>query len=517
MIDIGLGQVVEFAINEPSELDNIRTPKIIDGITLVPNTTDFDLYRKTDVPSTLQPTSPYLSFCIASEYVPLGGVDASSPFVASIGQGAAKVNVYSLFANSEDGAPTLRASTDGVSVVNMNPENQMTYSTGIGWSVVSNGQKFFAYPLTPIQLPTKTCRTSTDGITWISEELSGDYPNTFSESSQIRFFYNYKSNKSGIVPANVVSSDFFSVGENIFLIDRDNIYRSSDGLNWTNITESVFGTTPSVYNGNLFFVSGTQAAIVSAYGIKYTTDSGGSWSQSVGGPTLPTTYSYLINKTNTAKIITKNTSPNSKYFVSSNTGKNWNEVFPEINQDIVLYKGTGIVIAQSGGHSIRVSTDDGASFVTPTISGFLFPVKTGVCSQNYFYLRDNKKQLFKSSNGSTWVLVGKHNIPDECFGHAISPNSTTDIIFSNDSTGQYPYMIIYNDGLNVSMGRLGESGQSVILPLIDGDESGFVCNSINKFGMPVTLTDLESPPYMKFSLTKIEPSRIGMYPYIRIA
>jgi hypothetical protein len=101
-----------------------------------------------------------------------------------------KVQVHSIFANSDTNVPTIQASQNGIKKVFLNKENKITYPNNIAWPVVSNGTKFFAYPINDIEKQSPICRTSVDGINWVAESLTGSYPTKFDYPSTARWYLN---------------------------------------------------------------------------------------------------------------------------------------------------------------------------------------------------------------------------------------------------------------------------------------------------------------------------------------
>ena len=252
-----LGEVIELSRIPQIPTKNLHDPVTINTKVFVPSTSDLDLYRKSDVDSSLQSGNPYTTYATLTEDISIGSLDTSSPYIASIGSGPTKVSIYSVFANSERGIPSIRASSSGLKKVYIDSQNKLTYGTNIAWTVVSNGSKFFAYPFNIQSNPDRTCRTSTDGITWVTETLTGDYPQSFLHPSTARWYYNATPTGYGIVPRKIPTSDIFSIGIHFFLFDSGKLYRTEDGLVWTDITTDTFGNTTKSSEGFYVGISGT--------------------------------------------------------------------------------------------------------------------------------------------------------------------------------------------------------------------------------------------------------------------
>lgn len=516
---IGLGSVIDLARPSTPTVRGLHEPVYINGMKLVPSASNYDLYRKTDVDVLLQPQNPYLNFSGLSENLKVGGIDASSPYLASIGSGTSKVVVYSIFANAGKNGPTFRGASTGISTVYIDNQDSATQVADTAWSVVSNGTKFFAYPINTSTPSIRYVKTSTDGITWTSEEMTGDHPTSFSSANTHRWYYNIPPSGIGMIPTAAKTPDYFSIGQNIFLLNESSIYRSSDGLGWSNITTGVFGNAIQPNDG--FYIginkSLSTAFIASSYGLKYTTDSGLTWSKSIGSFTVPTTYGFSKNPNSDSKYLAKNYTPNNLYYISTDTGKTWNRITPGTNADVVMYRNSSIVLLQKESGTSKFSLDDGTTWANTVFpSTFVYPIKTGLCTDNYKYILDSDFKIYRSPTGATWTLIGSVPVQVECFGIGKSINSTTDIIYSGSDQGQLPYICIYNDGANIVSGRLGEYASSVIAPAINGSTDVVVCNGNTQYAGKCSLADITSPPYIRFTPIKIETGRTGTIPYIRI-
>ena len=515
---VPLGGVVDFARTEITTTRDLVSSVVINGATYVPSLSANDIYAKTDIDSSLIPSSAYMNFASLSESLLLGTLDANSPFVASIGSGAAKISVYSIVANSQKGAPTIRASSSGLQVVYIDSSDVTLVPQGIGWSIVSNGSKFFAYPVssTPIQ---KIVKTSVDGITWTTEQLSGDYPDSFPISSSLwRWYYNIPQSGYGFVPSVAKNSDFFVIGSNFFLIDENSVRISSDGLFWTNITTSVYSNTVLDGAGMYTGINSSSAFVVSAYGIRYTTNSGGTWTKSPSEFINAWTYGYT-QSTLPSKFLAKSSTAKNVYYVTTNTGATWTQVYPGANSDFVMYKGSTIVLMGRNTGTALVSTDDGSTFTNITLpASFTFPIKSALSSTNYFYAVDSVGYLFRSSDGITWTYLGYPNVSKDftTYGRAITISSTVEIIISMSDASGAPYIILQSDGASITAAKLGSNSSSIVYPNINSNTDVLVCNAKSLYASKITFSDLASPPYVKLTNSLIPPVRDGMTAYIRV-
>lgn len=511
-----LGEVVEFPLAERIPFRNLREPRFIHDGKYVINTSPLDLYRKADVDESLYTSNPALTFASITENVKLGGIDANSPHVASIGSGASKVSVYSIFTNSSIGAPTLRASSTGISEVSLITDTLSLSSNNIAWSVVSNGSKFFAYPVSTADTGL-VCRVSIDGNTWSSETMTGDYPTTFQAANTWRWFYNIPQSGYGIVPEAANRPDFFSIGSNIFLIDGVSIRMSTNGFNWTNLTTSVFGNGTAASKGFYIGINGTSAFIANVYGIRYTIDSGVTWINPSNTILVPTGFGFTENQNSKAKYVAKNAGTNNLYYISTNTGASWARFDPGVNSNRLMYRNSTIIVLTTDTRSCRISTNEGGSFTDVVLpSTFAYPIKSSAASENWFYLVDAEGGVFRSADGVSWVLLNHYLLDAAAVSVAKSLSPTMDILYSLNDNTPYPYVCVYNSGANVTIARFGQAASSLIYPAISGNTDVYVCNANTTYSAKTTIADIQTPPYMRFSDVPVSSTRTGMYPYIRI-
>lgn len=186
---------------------------------------------------------------------------------------------------------------------------QDTSQTYAGFMMVSTGTKLIAYMKTSAGMD---CHTSTDGLTWIDETSSFNLATVIGTTSMFTenragprknaFMHFIHQNGSRYHSVTSFGSSFIWIGN-----DGTNfkIWKSSDGLSWTDITTSIYlgaGTVTDNYYVNVRINRSISKAFIYLRNSSqtdetycaYTTDGGDTWTQSTGDALSTNTVPYYL-------------------------------------------------------------------------------------------------------------------------------------------------------------------------------------------------------------------------------
>lgn len=327
--------------------------------------------------------------------------------------------------------------------------------SGGGNAVVSNGTKIWSF-VTNAGGTLFTAKSSTDGITWTSETLTGQAPFAGIHSYPINMGGNQVSDgfRHGVV-YNGVTNVMIVVwcGARYLFVGRGASYliaqRTSDGTTFGgDETTTVLGSAtlaPTNYwwsyrNGNNFFIAGENFNRKSA-------DGGVTWA-AAGSITASATTGFRVNSSDVTRIMACNYTSLSGV-VSVNSGQTWGVIsFPVIpGEGAILYgRGSTWVLTTLTGDIYR-STDDGATWQAYTgLNGIIGGVKGVYADANRWYaVSPNSNQIATSTDFSTWTV---RNIKNS------APGTTSSYL---------PFSIAFTDANNIIM-----CGSNYILFSTDG-------------------------------------------------
>jgi hypothetical protein len=337
---------------------------------------------------------------------------------------ASSVSVVPAYYNGTTAVGVGAITSAGMQLVPTGQTSIRTSDGGAGTNVyvAGNGTTIFSYTFT--SATALSAYYTTNGTTWTAGSVTGlptfavgtDTP---SHASTVANSIDYTTNtaagwRRGFSSGNGQFAVFWCGARFLLVAHGATNYLlslSTDGLSFGgDNTTAVIGATAQAKAVNMqFYRNGNNCYLNIGTAYRYSTDGGVTWAASTfAGAPSPTTYAMLINLTDPAKmVITPSTATTTAYY-SADSGATWSasRPWPFTNPHGVYYKGNTI-IATNGASNIKVSTDNGTTWVTPTFPvGVLGTLITFFGDTNRFYAGvDSQAQLLTSSDAVTWTLV----------------------------------------------------------------------------------------------------------------
>jgi hypothetical protein len=302
--------------------------------------------------------------------------------------------------------------------------NRTSSNGGANGVVASNNTKIFSYCFTSAS--SLNVKSTTNGTTWTAESVSGTptfgtSSTTQAHASSSQTNYNTAAFTTGWRRNKVATTEFavFWCGARFLIIGPDSAATnyiaslSSDGFTFGgDNTTAVLGSAVLVVSLAIqFYRNGNNCYLqVGTSAKRYSTDGGITWAASTfAASPNPISYIMQYNTTDPAKLIIKAAESSDTAYYTADSGATWsaNRQLPSTDTNGGLYyKGSTVITSNLGG-IIKVSTNDGVTWATPT-----FPI--GVLSQSIAVFADANRfyggvsgqpQLLTSSDGVTWTIV----------------------------------------------------------------------------------------------------------------
>jgi len=301
-----------------------------------------------------------------------------------------------------------------------NTANETTNGTNA--FIASNNTTIFSYTFT--NATTLSAYTTTNGTTWTAGSVTG-LPTFAATSSTYAHASASGSNSYTVAGVRGWKRNIYNNGTNIqfavfwcgarFLLigpaaTNYMVSLSTDGLAWggDNTTAVIGATAQARTLGIQFYRNGNSCFFNVGTAFRYSTDGGITWAASTIA-SLPTTSSYYlqVNTSDPAKLIISEAQV-AQY--SADSGATWSADrgiggLTVVNGGL-YYKGNTVIISNGFG-SVKVSTDNGVTYVTPS-----FPIGTLGTDMNVFADANRfyagvqyQNQLLTSSDAVTWTLV----------------------------------------------------------------------------------------------------------------
>lgn len=312
------------------------------------------------------------------------------------------------FTNQSAIAYSFTITSGGTQVVNTGQVSGSA-SAGLNNVITSDGTKFWQW-CSNAGGTAFTAYSSTDGLTWAAETLTG-LP-TFSGLQSLPFF--------GLV-TNAICGDIFGgtncsislwCGARHLLIGTGatNLIAatSTNGTSWTDVTAAMLGST-TIANANsqinYVYKNGNNVVIMLDGGTgRYTTDGGVTWAACTGLPDFVSSQHFVrVDSTNPANLVILHTQ-SANLYVSNNSGATWtNRTNPLGNNENTYMKGGTIVVSTGG--AIRKSTDNGATWTAVSIPSSVVTTATmAVYCDAYRWYFLTGTQIYTSTDLTTWTL-----------------------------------------------------------------------------------------------------------------
>ena len=386
---------------------------------------------------------------------------------------ASSVSVVPAYYNGTTAVGVGAITSAGMQLVPTGQTSIRSSNSGGGTNVfvAGNGTTIFSYTFT--SATALSAYYTTNGTTWTAGSVTGlpvfavgvDTP---SHASTVANSIDYTANtaagwRRGFSSGNGQFAVFWCGARFLLVAHGATNYMlslSTDGLAFGgDNTTAVIGATARAKALNMqFYRNGNNCYLNIGGAYRYSTDGGVTWAASTfAGAPDPTTYTLLSNLTDPAKlVITPSTGTTTAYY-SADSGATWSasRPWPFTNPSGVYYKGSTI-IATNGASNIKVSTDDGVTWVTPTFPiGVLGTQIVFFGDTNRFYAGvDTQAQLLTSSDAVTWTIVTlpqNFNVgyPGTWYGPGIiSYDSNTVVLIGyNTASGQNQCFFTTNGGV----------------------------------------------------------------------
>lgn len=367
------------------------------------------------VPTVLAQSSLSLSYNANGFYAtyPIARISASNISVVPANNFTSEVNV---------GVMT----SAGLQVVATGQTSMRTGSnTGGNAVVASNDTKIFSYTFTAAN--TLSIKSTTNGTTWTTETVSG-LPTgpIFTVASTTSAHASTSTNTQSTSASNTgwrrkkdTPTEFmvFFCGARFLLIAPSSpnylVSLSTNGFTFTgDNTLAVLGTAITAETeGIQFYRNGNNCYLQVGGGVKrYSTDGGATWANSTfAAATEPNNYMMQYNTTDPAKLIIMGGFSSSVAYYTANSGATWsaNRPLPDTASNGGLYyKGSTAIFSTAAGIT-KVSTDNGVTWVTPSIPiGVLSANHQVYADANRFYIGVlGQPQILTSADAVTWTIV----------------------------------------------------------------------------------------------------------------
>jgi hypothetical protein len=427
-------------------------------------------------------------------------------------------------AANSSGCYSATINASGVQVINSGQVAGYTSTAGAKSVITSDGTKFWQW--TAASATAFGAYSSTDGITWTAETLTG-LP-TFADLTSLPFFGKISTVVAPIGDANQSSNALFSLycGTRHLLIGTGASYliaaTSTNGLAWTDVTASMLGST-TVANAasaiNFVYKNGNTVAILLDGGIgRYTTDGGATWSACTGVPNFVIDqHAVKADATTPANLVISHNGSTNLY-VSNDSGATWTNRTNPLGSNVAVtsIKGGTIVVSKNG--VIKKSTDNGATWSSVTIpQSIASSIITSVYCDAYRWYMVSNSQIATSTDLSTWTLrtINNLNIALGLMNGVCSIDVNTIVIY--DST---KIAVSLDGGVTwnvMSILNVAVSGQHRLLPNTTGTNLIFNANSLGSNGNHTIATKSELANGFKLAkVTLIAASSAGLAAFLRI-
>lgn len=309
---------------------------------------------------------------------------------------------------------------DGAQVINTGGTIPYYGGQGAEQTVLSNGTTFFQYYRTGTT--TFELRTSTDGITWTSQTLTG-FPTTYNMDGNAKI-HGCGSGPRRTLTGTQTTQDsvgsygtfgFFWCGARFinFGFDVSTYYFSSstDGISWNgNQNSSILGTATIARNLQIHLTrNGNYCLLMIGTSVyRYSTDGGVTWNActvTAGANTLNANYRITRNATDQLKFILWNGSSAPRYSADGGANISGDRAFPISTPISIVYVGNTVLVSDAS--SSYKSTNNGISWTAIT----QFPIGTlgfgGYFlydTYRYYFVVYGQAQVLTSTDATTWTL-----------------------------------------------------------------------------------------------------------------
>jgi hypothetical protein len=345
-------------------------------------------------------------------------------------------------------------------------------NSGTNGVVASNNTKIFSYCFS--SATALSVKSTTNGTTWTTETVTG-LPTFSTTSSTIAHASQSTSGNSNTFAATTgwkrnsnATSQFavFWCGARFLLLAPDGINfvasLSTNGFTFGgDNTTAVLGSAGAAPQSDeiQFYRNGNSCFLNVGGAYRFTTDGGVTWAASTfAAAPNPDNYLLQYNTTDPAKLVIINGISSSEAYYTADSGATWSASRPLPSGSTnggLYYKGSTLVFSNRSA-LYKVSTDDGVTWVTPTLPiGVLSTQLCVFADANRFYAGVvGQSQLLTSSDAVTWTLV---TLPQ---AFELSTNSTQ---------GGYGIITYAGDSNTVILlGYNGNSGYNQAIYSLDG-------------------------------------------------
>ena len=297
-------------------------------------------------------------------------------------------------------------------------------NSGANGVIASNNTKIFSYCFT--SATALNVRSTTNGTTWTAETVTGipvfgagagcaSHASVMLNGSQTAAFTTgWKRNKA-------VTTEFavFFCGARFLIIapETTSTYHmaslSSDGFTFggDNSVAVLGSSTITVAQAIQFYRNGNNCYLqVGASAKRYSTDGGVTWAASTFAASPdPASYILQYNTTDPAKLVIKLAQSSNTAYYTADSGATWSasRTLPSTDTNGGLYYKGSTLITSDASTIIKVSTNDGVTWATPSFPvGVLSTSLQVFADGNRFYAGTlSQPQLLTSSDAVTWTIV----------------------------------------------------------------------------------------------------------------
>lgn len=409
-------------------------------------------------------------------------------------------------------------------------------------ALLSNGSKFFLYYYTSASA--LACKTSTDGLTWTTESLSG-LP-TFSGVDSNSGFWDFSQNnsvnpKTGYRYATTSSGSYgvyanLWCGARVLCLTRSGggnylASLSSDGLVFgSSDTTAVLGATNITHTQDInFYRNGNNCFLAIGTTYRKSTDGGATWSAATFAAGINSSSHYNIpNTTDPTKRIIVGGDGNSEAYYTSDSGGTWsaNRANPQPSRWGLCYKGSTVVSSYADG--VFRSVDDGVTWTS-----VVFPAGTNssvgqVCCDDvrfYFIPYQGGAQVLTSSDAITWTVVTTPGTVSGTGGWSANSVSSN-IVYLTNQLNQG--MFTLDGGVTWAFARTATSDYGNNFygyfqkRTTDGPNNGYLICALgagNSYGYNFLLSSAAlsaGGAYYRTGSDAIAPARSNAYAYVRV-
>lgn len=455
----------------------------------------------------------------------------------------------SCFPNGVPGANSTvtTITSSGPQIVTTGLTNWVTSDQGIVQHlVVSDGTTLFHYGFTATG--TLALYTSTDGLTWTSQAMTGN-PAITINAVTAPFFSGAVRNPAGDSYGGNASSSYGVWGVvwcgARFLLFGPSLATggggvmlaatSTNGYTWTSNAAGILGSTSLAGAVNVHFErNGNNCWFKMGGGghaKRYSTDGGITWANTTSN--VSARYSnfdaglYVYrNTTDPAKFIFHDTT---NATLSTDSGANFTTdfAFPYSGFSAMAYKGNTIIVSGSAtaSHTLRISTNNGASF-----SAVLLPVGTlnnwgnvFADANRFYFLPISTNQILTSVDGVTWTIVQLNvDVNDQASsGSGIIAFDANNVCI----VGSYSVAITSDGGVTWKVMKTQTSGANSVYVgngYFTPDGGGYAIlgngnNTANYNGIVSKASLTEGGSFYKIGTSAIAALRTNANAYVRIA